>query len=75
MSNLRLLLLEHRQIQREKTQILPDEMRVIFSDALREYGNRGVSHGIHSEPPFRARVYALNGSPAIVRKGVFNVQF
>jgi hypothetical protein len=68
MSSLRLLLLDHRQIQREKTLILPDEMRVIFSDALREHGNRGVSRGIHSEPPFWARVYALNLSPAIVRK-------
>src|ERR1700719_3183606 len=44
-------------------------MRVIFSDALREHGNRGVSRGIHSKPPFRARVYALNSSPAIVRRG------
>jgi hypothetical protein len=68
MSNLSLLLLDHRQIQREKTWILPDEMRVIFSDALREHGNRGVSHGIHSKPPFSARTYALGGSPAIVRR-------
>jgi hypothetical protein len=68
MSSLRLLSLDHRQIQREKTLILPDEMRVIFSDALREHGNRGVRRSIHSEPPFWARVYALNLSPARVRK-------
>jgi hypothetical protein len=49
-------------------------MRVVFSDALREHGNRGVSRGIHSKPPFRKRVYALNSSPAIARKGEVHFQ-
>jgi hypothetical protein len=50
-------------------------MRVTFSDALREHGDRGVNHGVHSGPPFRAEVYAFNGSPAIVRNNFFNKQF
>jgi hypothetical protein len=64
---LRLLSLNHRQIQRKKIWIPPDEMCALFSDALREHGNRGVSHSVHSGPPFRQKVYALNSSPAIAR--------
>jgi hypothetical protein len=39
-------------------------MRVIFSDALWENSHRGVSYSVHSGPPFRARLYVLNGLSA-----------
>jgi hypothetical protein len=45
-------------------------MRVVFSDALGEHGDRGVSHSVHGGPRFPPKTYALNGSSAIVRRGI-----
>src|ERR1700693_2690371 len=60
--------LNHREIQRRKLWILPDEMHVLLSDAPREHGNRGVCHSVHNGPPSKTTTYAPNSPPAMVRR-------
>ena len=47
---------------------MPDEMRVVLSDAPREHGNRGVCHSVHNAPPFKRTTYAPNSFLAMVRR-------